>query len=74
MEKTRKKNMPPNRRLIDSKLVFMKKIYGQLWPRLVAWGYPQIPGINFTKNYSPVVTDFILRVILLMWLINKWDS
>ena len=28
-------------------------------------------GVNFTENYSSVVTDSTLRVILIMWLINK---
>ena len=42
--------------------------------RLVALGYNQITGVNFTKNYSPVVTDITLHFILLMWLINKWNS
>ena len=66
--------MPPSRRLIDSKWVFKKKIDGRFRSRLVARGYNQIKGVEFTKNYSKVVTDTTLRVILLMWLINKWDS
>ena len=36
--------------------------------------YTQIKGVNFTKNYSPVVPDATLHIILLMWLIAKWDS
>ena len=39
--------------------------------RLVTWGYTQIPLLDFTKNYSPVVTDVTLRDILHMWAINK---
>ena len=37
-------------------------------------GTPKSTGVDSTKNYSPVVTDVTLRVILFMWLINKWDS
>ena len=68
------RNMPPNRHLIDSKWVSKKKIYGQFRSRLVARRYTQISGVYFSENYSPVVTDVTLRVILLMWLIRKWDS
>ena len=66
--------MPPNKRLIYSKWVFKKKRDGWLRARLFERGYTQIPGVEFTKNYSPVVTEFTLRVILLMWLVNKSDS
>ena len=41
--------------------------------RIVARRYTQNPGVDFTKNYSPVVTEVTPRLILLVWLINKWD-
>ena len=66
--------MPPNRRLIDSKWVFKKKIYGQFRAHLVARGYTQFPRVEFNENHSSAVTDITLRVILIMWLINKWYS
>ena len=72
--KSKIRNMPPNRRLIGSKWVFKKKIDDLFKARIVGRGYTQVPGIYFTNNYSPVVTDVTLRFILLMWLINKWDS
>ena len=65
------KNMPLNGRLIDSKLVFNKNIYGQFRARLVARGYNQIVGEEFTKNYSPVVTEVTLCIIIIIWFINK---
>ena len=58
--------MPPNRCIIDSKWVFKKKRYGRFRVSLVARGYTQIKGVDFTKNNSPVVTDITLRVIILM--------
>ena len=63
--------MPPNRRLIDSKWVFEKKSDGKFRARLVR-GHTQITGVDFTYNYSLVVTDVKICVILLIWLINKW--
>ena len=40
--------------------------------RLVSRGYTQFTGVDFIKNYSTVVTDITLRVIIFMWLISKW--
>ena len=73
MDKTQKENMPPNIYLIESKLVFKKKRDGRFRTCLVARGYTQIPGLDFTKNYSTVFTDVTLRIILIMCLIDKWD-
>ena len=42
--------------------------------RLFEQGYIQIPGVDFTKRHPPVVTDIIVHVVILMGLINKWDS
>ena len=72
--KSKRINMPLNICLIDSKCVFKKKIDGLFRARQVAWRYTQIPGVEFTNKYSPMVPDVTLHVILLMWLINKWDS
>ena len=66
--------MPPNRRLNESKCVFKNKVYGQFRERIVAQRYTKLSGVDFIKNYSPVLTDFPLCVILLMWLSNKWES
>ena len=65
--------IPENRRLIDSKWVLKKIIYVWYRASLVAQGYTQIPGVDFTYNYSPVFTYITLFFILLVWLINKWD-
>ena len=70
--KYKRGNMPPNRRLIDSKWVFKKKSGGQFRASIVARGHTQIPWVGFTYKYSPAVTDVTLYVILLMWLIKKW--
>ena len=48
--KSKRRNMPPNRFLIDPKWVFKKKKYGQFRALIVAWGYNQITGIDFTNK------------------------
>ena len=41
----------------------------------MALGYSQIPGVDFTDNFAPVVNDVSLRLVLLMSLINEsWDA
>ena len=34
--------------------------------RLVACGYSQQPGIDFTKSYSPVINDSVFRCIIII--------
>ena len=71
--KHQRRNMPPNRYLIDSKRAFKNKLYGRFRTRFVELGYTQIPGGDFTKNYPPLATCITICIILLMQLINKWD-
>jgi Reverse transcriptase (RNA-dependent DNA polymerase) len=46
--------------------VFKEKRDGVFRARLVALGYSQIPGIDFTGNYSPVVNDSSFRILILL--------
>ena len=39
--------------------------------RLVAKGFTQIPGVDFTDNYSPVVNDVTFRVVVARMLIEN---
>ena len=39
--------------------------------RLVAKGFSQIPGVDFSDNYSPVVNDVTLRVVVARMLIDN---
>ena len=71
---TKKANVPQNRRLIGSKWVFKVKRNGVFRARLVALGYNQIPGVDYTDNFAPVINDVTYRLVLLNWLINDWDS
>jgi Reverse transcriptase (RNA-dependent DNA polymerase) len=59
-------SIPTNRKLNGSKWVFKEKGDGVFRARLVALGYSQIPGIDFTGNYLPVVNDTSFRILLLL--------
>jgi Reverse transcriptase (RNA-dependent DNA polymerase) len=60
------KSIPEGRKLIGNKWVFQEKQNGVFRSRLVALGYSQIHGIDFSENYSPVVDDSSFCLILLL--------
>ena len=66
--------MPSNKCIIEKNWVFKNKRDIQFRERLFVQGYTQVTGVDFTNNYSPLVTDITLCVILLMWLLNKCYS
>ena len=55
--KTKKSLMPPNQRCVKNKWVFKIKCKGVYQASLIAIGYSQVPGIEFSENYSPVVEN-----------------
>ena len=61
----RKRDIPPDRRCVKCKWVFKVKRNGVYRARLVACEYSQIPGVDFTENYSPVVNDITFRLMLI---------
>ena len=63
--------MPNNKRCVKCKWVFKVKRNGIFRARLVVCGYSQIPGVDFTENYSPVVHDITYRVLLLAMIIYQ---
>ena len=65
-KKMKRSNMPKGRRLVKCKWVFKIKRNGTFRARLVACGYSQIPGVDFTENYSPVINDITFRMLILM--------
>ena len=69
-----KVKIPENRRLIGNKWVFKIKRDGTYRARLVALGYSQIPGIDYTDNFAPVANDVSFRIALARMMVEKLDS
>ena len=67
--KTDRAKIPKNRRLIGNKWVFKIKRDGTYRARLVALGYSQIPGIDYT-----VAHDVSFRIALARKMVEKLDS
>jgi hypothetical protein len=42
--------------------------------RLVGFRYSQVPGVDFTENYAPVVNDITMRLKMVLMMLNKWDG
>ena len=66
--------IPENRRLIGNKWVLKIKRDGTYRARLVALGYRQILGIDYTDNYAPVAHDVSFRIALARMMVEKLDS
>ena len=58
--------MPPTFRYIKNNLIFKIKHNGVYQVQLVACGYIQVLGIDFSKNYSLVVDDITFCILLPM--------
>ena len=69
-----KVKIPENRRLIGNKWVLKIKRDGTYRARLVALGYSQIPGVDYTDNFAPVAHDVSFRIALARMMVEKLDS
>ncbi|KAJ0836346.1 putative RNA-directed DNA polymerase [Helianthus annuus] len=68
---------PASANIVGSKWVFRTKYHSdgsidRHKARLVAQGFTQIPGIDFSHTFSPVVKASTVRVVLSLAVINKW--
>ena len=68
----KKEEVPEGKTLIGSRWVFRKKSNGIFRACLVALGYHQVSGIDYTDAYAPVIHDVTLRLVLLMMLTLNW--
>ena len=72
--KTERKKIPNDRRLIGKKWVFKINRDGTYRARLVALGYSQIPGVDYTDNLAPAAHDVTFRIALARMMVEKLDS
>ncbi len=56
---------------MKNRWVWKVKRNGIFRARLVACGYSQIPGIDFTENYSPVVNDVAFRMLMVYSMVKN---
>jgi hypothetical protein len=66
----KKKDVLKGRRCIKTQWVWEVKRNGIFRARLVACGYSQVPGIDFTESYASVIDDDTWRILIvakLLW-------
>ena len=61
-----KNEIPTDRRLVGCKWVLKVIRDGTNGARLVALEYSQVPGIDFIKNFAPLVNDVTFRIVLFL--------
>ena len=66
-------DIPNNRKPVGCKWVFEIKRDGRHRARLVAQGFTQIPGVDFTDCFAPVVNDVTFRMIIVMVLVRNME-
>ena len=67
----KRKDHPNDHRLVGCRWVVKVKRNSVYHARLMAKGFSQIPGMEFTDNYSPVVNDVTFRVVVARMLIEN---
>ena len=70
-KKINRSENPPDRLCVNIKRVFKIKGNGIFRARLVAFGYSQIIGVDYTENYAQVINDVTCRVLLIVILLKK---
>ena len=70
----KRKDCPNDHRLVGCRWVFEMKRYGVDHARLVANVFSQIPDMDFTDNYSPVVNDVTFRVVVARMVIENLNG
>ena len=66
--KIKRRDIPPDRRCVKHKWVFKIKQNGTFQARLVACGYSQVAGVDFSENFAPVIIDVTWRILLIVML------
>ena len=69
-----KNEMPKDRRCVKCKWVFKIKRNGVHRARLVACGYSQVPGVDYTDNFAPVINDITFRILLIVVLLFGFET
>jgi hypothetical protein len=64
------RDIPINFRCIKNKWIFKVKRNGIFHARLVACGYSQVPGIDFSESFAPVLNDVSFRIMLIAKLVR----
>jgi Reverse transcriptase (RNA-dependent DNA polymerase)/gag-polypeptide of LTR copia-type len=65
-------SVPKSKKILKTKWVLKQKPDGTHRARLVAKGFTQVPGVDFTESFSPVINDVTMRILIVFWIMNKY--
>jgi hypothetical protein len=68
-KKIKRSMMPTDRRCVKCKWVFEWKRSGVARARLVACGYSQIAGVDFSNVFSPVCNDVSFPIVIIFMIV-----
>jgi len=72
--KIKRNKIPSGRRCVKCKWLFKEKRNGVFRARLVACGYSQVAGIDFSENFAPVVNDITYRILLIILIVLRLEG
>ena len=73
-KKIRRTEKPKDRQCVRYKWVFKLKRNGICRAQLVACGYSQIAGIDFTENFAGVINDVTYQLMFIMQLVKGYRA
>ena len=72
--KVKRSDIPLGKRCVKHKWVFQWKRDGTARARLVACGYSQIAGVDYTDVFSPVANDVSFRIMIICMILWKLEG